>query len=702
MQLICHRRRLHRIALAAATIAAGSAGIRLAAADTKATEMNPFKVEAEFGVDGLRIQNSIAVLNQYLLDLHGVAQLQDVSGLAPNLFSSNSDSRGFGDVLALRGSANSIFFSAPAVALYVDDVPSGSVSSYPSSLLNIDSLVVKAGPQGTDYGRNAPAGAIDIRTRVPGATHQGKVQADYGSFGSRAWQAAFDGPLSDRAGYSASLGFNEHEGYLNNAFLKRSADDRRSLAGRGALYFKPDETLQLRLGLLVEKIEDDAVRLSSLFSPDPYVVSSDLNGETRIDRHQLSFQARKKFNGGFLTSTTSRQEWDLDPASTDLDLSPFPAASSRVAQDEKTWTQEFRFESVPTAHKAQWRAGLFYLDSDTAGNALRQFIVPPSAFVPPGFVQTERTIFALGQRNVAAYANIDRPASQKSLLKLGLRLEHAESEIARTKPSSNSFGFPSPQDPPLGLTQGHDFLSASAGVVHAVSDSLSLQARTSLARKPGGYSAFSGNPLLARFASERTWASEAGVTFGPPKSRIGGSLLGFWNRISGYQFERTVPNSTDFVVVNAAGVTARGLEAKFMCNPFEHVWWDFQAGYTDATFDDHRDATGATVHGRQVPFIPKYTLRTGVTVGFGHGVSANASYAAVGRSFFDERNTAAFAQKSYGIVNAQVRCRIDRWTMTVYGQNLSAENYYQFINPEIFAGSPGAPRRFGVQLAFEY
>src|SRR6185503_19065186 len=111
------------------------------------------------------------VLNQYLLDQHGVGQLQDISGIAPNLFTSNSDSRGFGDVVALRGSANSIFFSAPSVAFIIDDVPSGSVSSYPSSLLNIDSFVVKAGPQGTDYGRNAPAGVIDIKSRAPGSEH---------------------------------------------------------------------------------------------------------------------------------------------------------------------------------------------------------------------------------------------------------------------------------------------------------------------------------------------------------------------------------------------------------------------------------------------------------------------------------------------------------------------------------------------------
>lgn len=685
-------------------IVAGTTGIlggRLSGAEPK-TEMAPFKVEAEFGVDGLRIQNSTSVLNNYLLEQHGVAKLQDVSGVAPNLFSSNSDTRGFGDILVLRGLANSIFFSAPAVALYVDDVPSGSVSAYPSALLNVDSLTVKAGPQGTDYGRNAPAGVIDLKSRVPGSKHQGTLLVDRGNYNSTAVQGAFDGPLTPQFGYSASFGYDDREGYIDNTFLKRTADDRRSLAGRGALYWKPDSTLQLRLGALLEEIDDDATRLSSLFSPDRFAVASNVNGETQIDRLQLSFQARKTFGFGTLIATTSMQEFDLGPSVTDLDLSPLSLGVSRVAQREDLWTQEVRFESVPAANKAQWRAGLFFSDSEVNGDATRQFVVSPSAFVPPGFVQTERTVFEITQRSLAGYANLDHPLSSQTTLKLGARLERTNPEIDRTKAASNNFGFPSPPEPRLVRSKENDYISATGGLVHALSPSLSLQARTSLAHKPGGFSGFSGNPALALFAGEKSWANELGVTFGPPKGRFGGSVLGFWNVIDRYQFERTVPNSTDFVVVNADAVLARGLEAKFMFSPVERVWWDFQAGYTDATFDDHRDATGARVDGRHVPFVPTYTLRTGVTVDFGRGFSGNASYAALGKTYFDERNTALFAQRSYGIVNAQLRYRFDRWTATVYGQNLFEKEYYQFINPEIFAGSPGAPRRYGVQLSFAY
>jgi iron complex outermembrane receptor protein len=694
----------HRPVRLVATLAVltGICAGRLAAADAKATEMSPFKVEAEFGVDGLRIQNSTSVLNQYLLQQHGVAQLQDMAGLAPNLGTSNSDTRGFGDVVSLRGVSNSIFFSAPAVGLVIDDVPSGSVSSYPSALLNIESFTVKAGSQSTDYGRNAPGGVIDIKTRTPGATHQGNVLLDYGSAKYSALQASFDGPLNDKIGYSASVGLTEHEGYIENTFRKRSADDRRSVAGRGALYWKAADQLQVRFGLTMENTSDDATRLSSLFSRNPFEVASDLNGETKVERLQLSLQAKKTFTWGSLTATTSQQQWDLDPSVTDLDLSPLPLAFSNVKQSEKFWTQEVRVESTPGAQRTQWRAGAFYSDSTVDGNATRVFIVPPSAFVPPNFVQTERSAFSVGQMNLAGYANLDQPVGDKTVLKLGARLERTESDLDRTKASSNSFGFPAPQDPRLRGAQRHDYMSASGAVVHSVSPSLNLQAKTSLAHKPEGYSGFTGNPLLARFGGEQIWATEAGVTFGPPKGRFGGSVLAFWNAIDNYQFERTVPNSTDFVVVNAAQVLARGFEAKFMWSPVEKVWWDFQAGYTDATFDDHRDASGARVDGKRVPFIPSATLRTGVTVDFGQGWSANASYAAIGRSYLDERNTAMFAQPAYGIVNAQLRYRFDRYTVAVYGQNLTDKNYYQFINPEIYAGSPGAPRRVGVQFSFVY
>ena len=684
----------------AALIALPFAGLR--AADAAATVMSPFKVEAEFGVDGLRIQPATAVLNPYLLEQHGIQQLQDLSGAAPNLFLSNSDTRGFGDVIALRGVTNSIFFSAPGVALYIDDVPSGSVSAYPSGLLNIESLTVKAGPQGTEYGRNAAGGVIEVRTREPGTRHQGKLSLDYGSFNASSAQASFEGPMGAGFGYSFGLGLADREGFVTNTLQKRTADDRRSVSARGALFWRPDAATRVRLSLRHERLSDDATRITSLFSPDRFSVASEINGETRIERTQLSAQLRRSFGWGSLVATSARQSWKLDPSLTDLDLSPLALGSSRVVQDEDLWTHEVKVESKAVAGQARWRAGLFASDQDTTGDAQRQFVVPPSAYVPPGFIQTERTQFTIGQRNWAAFGGVDQPLAPKTLFRLGLRLEENDSSIDRTKVSSNNFRFPTPPEPRLVKDQSKNQFALSAGLQHGLSSSANLMFRTALGRKPEGYSGFSGNANLARFASERQWSNEAGITFGDTRSRFGGSVVGYWSVIKDYQFERTVPNSTDYVVVNAKEVLSRGFEAKLMWSPVENLWWDVQIGTTKATFEDHADSLGGKVNGRQVPFVPKYTLRTGATLSLTKAWSVNASYAATGSTAYDERNTATFTQKAYGLFNAQLRYRVEGWTVAVYGHNLANRRYDQFINPEIFAGSPGAPRRVGVQLTFEY
>lgn len=674
----------------------------LFAAASGTTVMTPFKVEAEFGVDGLRIQPATAVLNPYLLEQHGIRQLQDLSGAAPNLFVSNSDTRGFGDVIALRGVTNSIFFSSPGVALYIDDVPSGSVSAYPSNLLNIASLTVKAGPQGTEYGRNAAGGVIEVQTREPGNRHQGNLKVSYGSFNASSAQASFEGPLSAGFGYSIGFGVEEHEGFITNTLQKRSADDRRSVSLRGALFWRPDAATRVRLSVRQETMSDDATRLTSLFSPDRFAAASNINGETKVDRAQYSAQFRRQLSWGSFVATSARQSWKLDPSLTDLDLSPLPLAFSRVVQDEDLWTHEMRVESKSAAGERRWRAGLFASDLETGSDAQREFIVPPSAYVPPGFIQTEHTQYGIGQKSLAAFGSLDQPFTSRTTAKLGVRLEESDSSIDRSKVSSNNFRFPVPPEPRLLRDQSRNEFSASAGLQHSVSSNANLILRSALGKKPEGYSGFTSNPNIARFGGERQWSNEVGLTFGDTRSRFGGSVLGYWSVIKDYQFERTVPNSTDYVVVNAKKVASRGVEAKLMWSPMENLWWDVQLGTTYATFRDHADSSGTKVNGRQVPFVPKYTLRTGATLSLSRALSVNASYAATGSTAYDERNTATFSQKAYGLFNAQIRYQVEGWTVALYGHNLSDRRYDQFINPEIFAGSPGAPRRVGVQLSYEY
>ena len=102
------------------------------------------------------------------LDLFQAESVADLAGLVPGLYVVTTDSRGYGDVISMRGSTNTLFFSPAAVGIVIDDVPMGAVFSYPTGLLDLEEVKVLRGPQGTIYGRNGAAGMIDMTTRLPG------------------------------------------------------------------------------------------------------------------------------------------------------------------------------------------------------------------------------------------------------------------------------------------------------------------------------------------------------------------------------------------------------------------------------------------------------------------------------------------------------------------------------------------------------
>ena len=74
----------------------------------------------------------------------------------------------------------------------------------------------------------------------------------------------------------------------------------------------------------------------------------------------------------------------------------------------------------------------------------------------------------------------------------------------------------------------------------------------------------------------------------------------------------------------------------------------------------------------------------------------------IGETFFDELNSAMFRQGSYEVYDAQFGYRSEQFSVVAFGENLGDERYYTFINPQIFAATPGAPETFGVRVSWRY
>ncbi|MCH7227600.1 TonB-dependent receptor [Haloferula sp. A504] len=643
-------------------------------------------------VDAERIEDEIAavsVLSRDSLDLFQSQSFSDLSGLVPGFHVVSPDSRGYGSVVAMRGSTNTLFFGPPALGLTIDDLPLGDAYTYPSELLELAEVRVHRGPQGPYFGRNGAAGMVEMFTPRPGDIHRTSFTAEYGSYDHIGLGLSSSGPLGGDLSYSAQLFHSQRDGFIRNALLGGEFDDRESTGGLINLFWNPSDDFELRLRFFAEQVDDGTQRLSSLFSPDPFTVTSDNPGITRLDRYQLSLHSRKDFDAGTLETIHSFQTWDLDPSTVDLDLSfpnpgnGFADLRSNIVQTQDLFSNEVRFSS-PEEEAFRWRVGLFQMWTDNSGTAARQLF--------PGFVET--TWFDIEQLNLATFGNLSWDFAERFTLDAGLRLDYHSSEIDRLQRD------PIPGDDIVRGDRDEWFVSPVLGLTYEVHPTLDAFVRTSIGNKPGGWSAYADAPANAEFKRETNWSNEIGLQYDNPEQKLRVGLRAFWDQIDDYQFNQGIsPFSTDFIVFNADEVTSKGIELDAAWAPIDRLTVRASFGYTDAEFDSYFDPFTATLNnGNKVPFVPEYTGSAGIRYRFDCGFYAQTSARVAGPTRYDAANTTTFAQDAWIVWDAEIGYETEHFSVALFGRNLLDEEYYTFINPQVFAGAPGDPQLFGARI----
>lgn len=624
--------------------------------------------------------------------------LSDLSGALPGFNVVTSDTRGYGDVISMRGSANTLFFSPPSVGMMVDDVPQGEVFSYPAGLLDLAQVRLLRGPQGAAFGRNGAAGMIEMMTPLPGEKPGGTLTMDGGSYDAFGARLSTGGPLGGGFAHTLQLYHQERDGYINDPTLGRAIDDRSLTGGMANLFWKPAADTEVRLRVLAETADDGAQRLSLLGSPDPYVVQSDEPGCNDMERVQVSLHFTKDAEWGRFKSITAWQEWKLDPNITDLDmmaLGPVFNMRSTIYQDQRVWSQELRWESPEESAPWHWRTGLFWMDQKIGGDGLREFPVPvgPGMWMP----YNERTLFDMDQTTLAAYGRVTYDFNDKTQLQAGARLEYANASIDRTK--TDAFGGSST------VIDDKDgwYCSPELGISQEFATGLRWFARSAVGVKPAGYSAFASTPATATYDEETGLNNEIGLEASLPDQRLEFGVTGFCNWIRDYQVNQPSPMSTDYITVNADRVLAYGLEAQARWRPVDALTIQAAAGWVNCEYQDYFDvANGVSRDGNAVPYVPEFSGSLGVRYDFPRGFYAQTSLRVNGPTYFDDANTRNFRQNAYLVWDAEVGYARDRYSIALFGRNLSDEMYYTFINGGIGAGSPGDPQVFGVRAAVTF
>ena len=133
------------------------------------------------------------------------------------------------------------------VGIYVDDVYYSRVASATFDFLDVAQIEVLRGPQGTLYGKNTTAGAINITTNQPTFDFEGKAELSIGDLNFKQAKAAISGPLSDRLAARIAVSATSRRGTIYNVTTDRWIQSQDNIGLRGQLLWKPTDTLSITL-----------------------------------------------------------------------------------------------------------------------------------------------------------------------------------------------------------------------------------------------------------------------------------------------------------------------------------------------------------------------------------------------------------------------------------------------------------------------
>lgn len=162
---------------------------------------------------------AVTAIGPAQLEAQNVTNVIDIGSVAPSFNVSSAQAASNGVVLRIRGvgtTSNNIGFES-AVGVFID----GAYQSRPgvalSEFVDVERVEVLRGPQGTLFGRNTSAGALNIINNRPDLDEFGGfVNASYGSHDLISVQGAINVPIvQDSLALRVTGAYRERDGYLD-------------------------------------------------------------------------------------------------------------------------------------------------------------------------------------------------------------------------------------------------------------------------------------------------------------------------------------------------------------------------------------------------------------------------------------------------------------------------------------------------------
>lgn len=345
------------------------------------------------------------------------------------------------------------------VGIYVDQVYYARPATATLDFVDLDRIEILRGPQGTLFGKNTTAGALNITTRDAAFTPEGVAEVTVGSLSLVQAKATITGPLiEDTLAGRLSVVSTRRDGTLDNVRIGRDQNDQHSFALRGQLLWQPTPELTVRAygdwnrqllecctqvyvtaGATLKPLAQQYAALAAgrgyaVPSTNPYDRLVDVDGDIQADQWQAggSLIVDYDFGNVLLTSISSYREWDWEPAN-DRDYIGLDIVrqSANPSHQDQT-TQEFRLSSQGD-NRIDWVGGLYYFNQTVATNGVTEWGRDASywllaAGTPDALLDGYKSfnVSSIETTSYAAFGQLTWNVTDRLRITPGLRYTHEE------------------------------------------------------------------------------------------------------------------------------------------------------------------------------------------------------------------------------------------------------------------------------------
>jgi iron complex outermembrane receptor protein len=613
-----------------------------------------------------------AVSNEYL-ESRDISSLDRLGAVSPNVKIERAPSNKTIAQISIRGSVtiNPAVTWEPAVGLYLDGVYIAKAQGSIFDVADLERVEILRGPQGTLYGRNTLAGAVNLVTKKPSGEFGGSAEFSYGNFGY--WKAKASVDLPQMGIFSAKFAgqIQKRDSFIkigpnpfSQAFLAgpnsvNGTNDLDNYSGMAQLRARPSDALTIdyafdyshydqrpdyaqlikvnRNGLPGDIFDPNAPGNLAAIFPLYLYAQGDRQSQGSIDGNPL-FEKSTTL-GHALTISLDLGNATLKSISAyrklrwsdslDLDGSPLDIAFTQRFSSYHAFSQELQLSGSAMGDRLNYVVGAYYLKDKAEANNPLNFFLHGSQLDSRYGSHTEA---------YAAFAQVDFQIVDPLTLTVGGRYSHERKDIMRVFRVLADATIPAAFLPftvinvPYGGVPDKTYSDFSPAVTlrYEVNDRVNVYARYARGFKSGGFngetqvaaapttSCPSGfTELCEPYKPEKVDSYEVGFKSRLLDNKLQLNVAAFWDEHKDIQLSVFLGAAAASLVRNAAAARIRGLEFEAIARPADWLTINGSFALLDAKykrfigFDPVANADIDVSNNRAFPHAPKYSVSLG-------------------------------------------------------------------------------------------